>query len=105
MSDDTKSPGAAPDKLRIRVTAAEKARLQGEAAAAGISLAELIRRRVLGKPVPRGLEVAQLSALRALAQAILDRRVGTESDVVLQHIEADMLRIEVESLGAAEAGK
>lgn len=98
MSREAKSKSEAVEKLKIRVTAAEKTRLQSEAAAVGISVSELLRRRVLGKPIPRGTEVAQLSALRALAQAILDRRVGTESDEVLRHIEADMLRIEIESL-------
>lgn len=105
MSTESKSTREAVEKLKIRLTAAEKTRLQGEAVAAGISVSELLRRRVLGKPVPRGIEVAQLSALRALAQAILDRRVGTESDEVLRHIEADMLRIEIESLGSAETDK
>lgn len=89
----------APDKLRIRVSAAEKARLKAEADAAQLSLNEYCRRKLLGRPLHPGLELAQLGAIRALAQAIRDQRLGAESDAVIRALERDMLELEVKMLG------
>lgn len=88
-----------PDKLRLRVSAEEKARLKAEADAAQLSLTEYCRRKLLGKPLHRGLELAQLGAIRALAQAIRDQRLGAESDAVIKALERDMLELELKMLG------
>jgi hypothetical protein len=98
MTDDVQSSAKALEKLRVRVSAAEKLQLQSEAAAVQLSLNEFCRRRLLGKPTSRAMEVAQLGALEMLAQAIRERRVGHESDAVLRQIESDIVAIEVASL-------
>ena len=98
MKDAHTSDEKAADKLRVRLSAAEKRQLQSEAKAVQLSLNEFCRRRLLGKPTNRSPDVARLGALEMLAQAIRERRVGHESDEVLRRIDADIIAIEVASL-------
>lgn len=90
-----------PEKVRVRLSDAEKERVQAQAAAAGVSVNEFCRRRLLGRPIYKDIELAKIGAFRALAQAILDRRVGTESDVILGELDRAMLECEATSIGDA----
>lgn len=101
LEDDTP---AVPDKLRIRVSAAEKARLKAEAEAAQLSLNEYCRRKLLGRPLHRGLELAQVGAIRDLAQAIRDQRLGAASDSVISALEREMLELEVKMMSDGSGG-
>lgn len=101
LEDDTRT---APDKLRIRVSALEKERLKAEADAAQLSLNEYCRRKLLGRPLHRGLELAQLAAIRGLAQAIRDQRLGAASDAVISALEREMLDLEVKMMSDDSGG-
>jgi len=53
-------------RLDVRVAPAEKARLRVMADAAGIAVAELVRRRALGRPVVPRTDAATIRELRRL---------------------------------------
>lgn len=104
MEVDATEDSKGPDKLRIRVTEAEKARLKAEAAAAQLSLNEYCRRKLLGKALHRGIELAQLGAIRALAQAISDQRLGADSSSVIAALEREMLQLELKMMSDDAGG-
>lgn len=77
------------ERLYVPTTPALKARLSAEAAHEGISVAELVRRRVEGQPTDDELLLRELTA--TLRQAVEDARASMErgiatSDAVLREL-------------------
>lgn len=89
------------EKLRVRLSNAEKERVQAQAAAAGLSVNEFCRRRLLLRPIYKDIELAKIGAFRSLAQAILDRRIGTESDAILRELDRAILECRAASIDDA----
>ena len=60
--------GAAPldAVVNVRLTAAEKGRLREDAAAAGLAVSELVRRRYFGRPIVAHADMATIRELRRL---------------------------------------
>jgi hypothetical protein len=54
------------ERLDVRVAPGEKAQLRAIAAAAGIAVAELVRRRALGRPVVSRTDATTIRELRRL---------------------------------------
>ena len=52
--------------VNVRLTSAEKARLREDAAAAGLSVSELVRRRYFGRPIVAHADMATIRELRRL---------------------------------------
>ena len=94
---------ALSDKIAVRLTPAEKAKLREDADLAGLSVSELVRRRYFGrKIVPRAdLKVArQISKTAGLLMTFYNQTNGQHSDktaAILNDIWALVLKLEQRS--------
>ena len=52
--------------INVRLTAAEKLRLREDADLAGVSVSELVRRRIFGRPIIASADAVMLKELRRL---------------------------------------
>ena len=69
---------ALDDAIKVRLTSSEKAILIEEAAIAGISMSELVRRRYFGRPIIANTDVVMLRELRRIGGLL--KHIHTESD-------------------------
>jgi len=70
-------PAALTARLDVRVAPAEKVRLRALAADAGIPVAELVRKRALGRPVVARTDATTIRELRRLGGLL--KKVHTDS--------------------------
>jgi hypothetical protein len=70
-------PTALNERLDVRVAPVEKSRLRAIAAAAGITVAELVRQRALGRPVVSRTDATTIRELRRLGGLL--KKVHTDS--------------------------
>lgn len=63
--------------LNVRLTSAEKAKLQEDADLAGLSMSELVRRRYFGRPIVANADAVMIKELRRLGGLL--KHVHTES--------------------------
>lgn len=86
------------DVLRLRLSKADRIAVQKAAAIAGLSVSEFARRCMLGRRLLADEDMATISALLDVAEAIRARAIGVESEVVMERIrseiEAQAARIE-----------
>ena len=81
---------ALTERLDVRVAPAEKARLRTIAAAAGITVAELVRARALGRPIVSRTDATTMRELRRLGGLL--KKVHTDSRGAYSHATAAALR-------------
>ena len=98
--------GGLTRRLDIRVSPAEKNDIRSIAVAAGLSVAELVRRRVLGRPVVARTDATTIRELRRLGGLL--KKVHVESGGAYRAATADALAeltraIEVLAAGSAGA--
>lgn len=73
---------ALDDAIKVRLSSSEKADLQADAAIAGISMSELVRRRYFGKPIIANadlLMIGQVTKLGALLKHVHNESGGAYS--------------------------
>lgn len=78
-------------RINLRVTEDELADVKGQAALAGLSLSEYVRRRVLGITVTSRVDVKmynELNKLGGLVKHIFNESGGTYSDTTREALEA-----------------
>jgi len=73
----TQGPERLDAVLNLRLTSAEKAKLQEDADLAGLSMSELVRRRYFGRPILANADAVMLKELRRLGGLL--KHVHTES--------------------------
>ena len=66
MPFTVKGARALSTKVDMRVTAAEKEQLKEDAALAGLSVGELVRRRFFGRPIVASADIVMVKELRRL---------------------------------------
>ncbi len=66
------------ERIGVRVTAGEKARLREDAALASLSVSELVRRRYFGRPILARADQAMVRELRRLGNLL--KSIRAESD-------------------------
>lgn len=88
--------GVSADRLwlSVRVSAAEKTRLQAQADAAGLSLSAYLRRRFFGgRPIVARTDLGAVAELRRIGGLLKHnfetlRRAGVSADIILRQEEA-----------------
>ena len=81
---------ALTERLDVRVAPAEKAQLRALAGTAGITVAELVRERALGRPVVARTDATTIRELRRLGGLL--KKVHTDSDGAYSQATAAALR-------------
>jgi len=81
---------ALTERLDVRVSPAEKGRLRALADDAGMPVAELVRRRALGRPVVARTDATTIRELRRLGGLL--KKVHTDSDGAYSQATAAALR-------------
>lgn len=78
MPQSRKETEPLTERIGVRVTAGEKARLWEDAALASLSVSELVRRRYFGRPILARADQAMVRELRRLGGLL--KSIRTESD-------------------------
>ena len=82
MPFETLGPKPLDEVINVRLTAAEKSRLRGDADLAALSMSELVRRRYFGRPIiasADGVMIKELRRLGGLLKHIHNQSGGTYS--------------------------
>ncbi len=66
MPFEVKGAEALTEKIAVRLTPDEKARLRDDAGLAGLSVSELVRRRYFGRPIVAGTDMVMVRELRRM---------------------------------------
>ena len=77
MPFETRGPDPLSAIINVRLTAAEKARLQEDADLAALSMSELVRRRYFGRPIVANADAVTIRELRRIGALL--KRVHDES--------------------------
>ena len=77
-TDRATSPTPLDARVTLRLTPAERVRLQEEAARAGLSVSDLVRRRAFGRKVTETPDLARVRELRRLGVSL--RQISLKSD-------------------------
>jgi hypothetical protein len=77
------------EHIGVRITLAEKARLQEDAAQASLSVSALVRRRSLGRPVIAQADQVMVRELRRIGELL--KRLQEESDGAQRQQTAEVL--------------
>lgn len=66
MPFEVKGAEALTEKIAVRLTPDEKARLRDDAGLAGLSVSELVRRRYFGRPIVASADMVMVRELRRI---------------------------------------
>ncbi|MCK4161569.1 MobB mobilization protein [Ralstonia pseudosolanacearum] len=66
MPFEVKGAEALTEKIAVRLTPDEKARLRDDAGLAGLSVSELVRRRYFGRPIVASTDMVMVRELRRM---------------------------------------